>query len=40
MQVFPFHTFCQDITNFQVWLTVTSARFGEKDFIVILQENS
>lgn len=40
MQVFPFHMFCQDITNFHVWLTVTSARFGKRDFRVFLQENS
>lgn len=30
MQVFPFHAFSQDITNLQVWLIVTSVRFGKK----------
>lgn len=40
MQVFPFHAFSQDIANLQVWLIVTSVRFGKKDFIVTLKENS
>lgn len=40
MQVFPFHPFSQDITNLQVWLTVSSVRFGKKDFILTLKENS
>lgn len=39
-QVFPFHAFSQDITNLQNWLIVTSVRFGKKDFIVTLKDNS